>query len=118
MILIRLKLLFIKCFTYNKLEADRKIIEFLSKEVFLKRRYRVDDLLKRLDEFKKTKSKSEFIHLAKIMQKELNLSNQKIIKSFEEMDEESKKIIVEYAPKEFKDILSGKSSQSDHPIPE
>lgn len=109
MIPIRLKLLWIRCFTFNPVEVDRKIIKFLSKEVFVKRKYKVDDLLEKLDEYKKTKTKTEFIHLARIMQNELNLSNQRIVSSFEEMDDESKKIMIEYAPKEFKEIFRAKS---------
>jgi H2-forming N5,N10-methylenetetrahydromethanopterin dehydrogenase-like enzyme len=101
--IIRIKIFFIKLFTSNKIEVDRKIIKLLSKEAFLTRKYCVGDLLKKLDKYKLIKPKSEFIFLAKIMQKELNLSNQRILNSFNEMDDESKKIMYEYAPEEFKE---------------
>ena len=42
------------------------------------------------------------------MQNELNLSNRRLVKDFEQMDNESKKILIEYSPKEFKEILTTK----------
>lgn len=104
---IRLKILFIKCFAGSQKEADRKIVSFLSKEVFVKRKYSIDNLLKRLDEYERIKSKSEFKYLANIMQDELDLSNQRIIKDIAEMDNETKKLLFEYAPKEFKEMIRG-----------
>jgi GTP-binding protein EngB required for normal cell division len=104
--LINLKVQLIKIFTANKIDADKEIIKFLSRKTFLERKYKVELLLNKLDNLKKTKTDIEFQELAEIMLDYVQRSNKRILQEFKQMDGESQKLMLNYAPEEYKSALS------------
>lgn len=103
---INIKIFFIKFFNKNEIKADRKIVKLLCREILLKRKHNLADyLFQLLDEFKVTKSDSEYMHLLSLMQDIVNLDTKRIINSYKRMDKESQKLLKMYAPEDFKCFL-------------
>ena len=64
----RLRILLIRLFSPATIKTDRKIIELLSREIHIKKKYHLQDFLfETLDGYKKTKSRTEFVGLVEIM---------------------------------------------------
>jgi hypothetical protein len=104
--IINFKIFIIKLFNRNKINADRKIVKFLSKQILLKRKRNLSDyLFQMMDDFKNTKSESEYIFLLNIMQEVVNLDTKRIIMSFKRMDKETQKLLKMYAPEDFRSLL-------------
>jgi hypothetical protein len=108
--MIYLRIFLLKFFNRNEIEADRKIVKLLSHWIFLKRKDKfIDYLFEMLDGFKKTKTELEYSRLLAIMKREVDSSDERIIKEFKKMDKESQELLLRYAPKEYQRRLSSYS---------